>query len=171
VVCRLLLAAATLPTGLTHGSSSKDCATHHCHIRARPVEIGMMAPMDVGETTTLRFQVGDDDTASALGSGALSVLATPRLLAWCEATTCAVVDPHLEETRTSVGTRVRLDHLAASAIGAEIEVTATIAYVDGRLLRFDVVARQVAADSAEHVVGNGEVTRVVVDRERFLAKL
>jgi fluoroacetyl-CoA thioesterase len=128
--------------------------------------------MDLGETTTLRFQVGDDDTAAALGSGSLPVLATPRLLAWCEATSCAVVDRHLEDTRTSVGTRVRLDHLAASPVGAEIEVTATIAYVDGRLLRLDVVARQVvAADSSERVVGNGEVTRVVVDRERFLARL
>jgi fluoroacetyl-CoA thioesterase len=131
----------------------------------------MMIRMDVGETTTLRFQVGDDDTAAALGSGSLPVLATPRLLAWCEATTCAVVDRHVEDTRTSVGTRVRLDHVAASPVGAEIEVSATIAYVDGRLLRFDVVARQVAADSSEHVVGNGEVTRVVVDRERFLARL
>jgi fluoroacetyl-CoA thioesterase len=131
----------------------------------------MMMAMDLGETTTLRFQVGGDDTAAALGSGSLPVLATPRLLAWCEATTCAVVDHHLDDTRTSVGTRARLDHLAASPVGAEIEVTATIAYVDGRLLRFDVVARQVAADSSEHVVGNGEVTRVVVDRERFLARL
>jgi fluoroacetyl-CoA thioesterase len=131
----------------------------------------MMAAMDVGETSTLRFQVSHDDTASALGSGSLPVLATPRLLAWCEATTCAVVDPHLEENRTSVGTRVRLEHVAASGVGAEIEVTASLSYVDGRLLRFDVSAREVTAGSEERVVGHGEVTRAVVDRERFLSRL
>jgi predicted thioesterase len=124
--------------------------------------------MDVGERSTLRFTVSDGDTALALGSGSLPVLATPRLLAWCESTTCAVVDAHLEDTRTSVGTRVRLDHLAASPVGAEVEVTATLAHVDGRLLRFDVAAAHVADDK---VVGHGEVTRVVVDRERFMSRI
>lgn len=124
--------------------------------------------MDVGETSTLRFTVSDGDTARTLGSGSLDVLATPRLLAWCEATACAVVDPHLEDTRTSVSTRVRLDHVAASPVGADIEVTATVSYVDGRLLRLEVAARHLAD---EQVVGHGEVTRVVVDRERFLSRL
>jgi fluoroacetyl-CoA thioesterase len=127
--------------------------------------------MDVGDTSTLRFTVTDGDTARALGSGSLAVLATPRLLAWCEATTCAVVDPRLEDTRTSVGTRVSLEHLAASPVGAEIEVTATLAHVDGRLLRFDVAAHHVAAGSEEQVVGHGEVMRVIVDSDRFLSRL
>lgn len=127
--------------------------------------------MDVGGTSTLRFTVTDGDTAPALGSGSLPVLGTPRLLAWCEAATCAVVDPRLEDTRTSVVTRVSLEHLAASPVGAEIEVTATLAYVDGRLLRFDVAAHQVTVGSEEQVVGHGEVMRVVVDRDRFLSRL
>ena len=38
---------------------------------------------------TLRFTVTDADTAAAVGSGSLPVLGTPRLLAWCEAATCA----------------------------------------------------------------------------------
>ena len=44
---------------------------------------------------SLRFRVSDDDTAAALGSGTLPVLATPRLLAWLEAATCAALDPTL----------------------------------------------------------------------------
>ena len=47
--------------------------------------------MDTPTTATLSFTVTDDDTAAALGSGSLPVLATPRLLAWCEAATCAAV--------------------------------------------------------------------------------
>jgi fluoroacetyl-CoA thioesterase len=118
--------------------------------------------------STLRFTVTDDDTALALGSGSLAVLGTPRLVAWCEAATCAEVQSALGDGETSVGTRVQLEHLAASPVGAELEVTAETAYVDGRLHRFTVAARH-SADGK--VVASGEVTRVVVDAGRFLARI
>jgi fluoroacetyl-CoA thioesterase len=118
--------------------------------------------------TTLRFTVTDDDTAAAMGSGTLPVLATPRLLAWCEAATCAALEPDLPAGRTSVGTRVTLEHLAASAVGREVEVSATPAYADGRRHRFTVLVRHV--DSPK-VIASGEITRVVVDAERFLSRL
>ncbi|WP_244962968.1 thioesterase family protein [Nocardioides dongkuii] len=117
---------------------------------------------------TLRFTVTDEDTAAALGSGSLPVLGTPRMLAWCEAATCAAIEESLSPGATSVGTRVSLEHLAPSTVGQQVEVTASTAYVDGRLHRFTVAARN--AGSAK-VVASGEVTRVVVDAERFLARL
>ncbi|MBA2956649.1 thioesterase [Nocardioides sp. MAH-18] len=116
---------------------------------------------------TLTFTVTDADTAAAVGSGSLPVLGTPRLLAWCEAATCAAIDPTLRHGQTSVGTRVELEHTAASAVGQEVEVTASATYVDGRLHRFTVAARNVGGK----VVGTGEVTRVVVDAERFLSRI
>jgi fluoroacetyl-CoA thioesterase len=121
---------------------------------------------------TLSFTVTDDDTAVAVGSGSLPVLGTPRLLAWCEATTCAAIDPTLDAASTSVGTRVDLEHVGASAIGQEVKVTASASYVDGRLHRFTVAARNVGPDGGDgKLVGTGEITRVVVDRERFLSRL
>ncbi|WP_345519569.1 thioesterase family protein [Nocardioides conyzicola] len=116
---------------------------------------------------TLTFTVADDDTAIAVGSGSLPVLGTPRLLAWCEAATCAAIDPTLPAGSTSVGTRVELEHLAASKVGQEVEVTASATYVDGRLHRFTVAARNIGGK----VVGTGEITRLVVDGERFLGRL
>ncbi|HET8718564.1 MAG TPA: thioesterase [Nocardioidaceae bacterium] len=132
--------------------------------------------MRVGASTRVEFTVTEDDTAAAVGSGSLPVLGTPRLLAWCEAASCAVVDESLPEGRTSVGTRVTLDHLAASPIGERVVVQATVAYVDpapgpqgsARLLRFEVVALR---HGDEKVLAHGEVTRVVVDAERFLTRL
>ncbi len=124
--------------------------------------------MQTGQQATSEFTVTESDTAAALGSGDLPVLGTPRLLAWCEAATCAAVVDGLPAGRTSVGTRVRLDHVGASPVGARVRVVATLAHVDGRLLRFEVVATH--ADDAR-LVGHGEVTRVVVDRERFLSRL
>lgn len=120
-------------------------------------------------TATLTFIVGEDDTAIAVGSGSLPVLGTPRLLAWCEAATCAAIESALPEGGTSVGTRVALEHLAASPVGQQVEVTASSAYVDGRLHRFTVAARHLGGNGK--VVGSGEVTRVVVDAEKFLSRL
>ena len=105
------------------------------------------------------------DTALALGSGDLEVLATPRVLAWLEEATCAALD--LAPEQTSVGTRVDLEHLAASPVGATVTATATVVHTDGRLVRFQVVAQ----DASGPLLATGEVRRVVVDRDRFLARI
>ncbi|HYN66523.1 MAG TPA: hotdog domain-containing protein [Ornithinibacter sp.] len=111
--------------------------------------------------------VAGADTAVALGSGGLPVLATPRLLAWCEAATCRAVEGGLARGSSSVGTSVRLEHLGASAVGERVTVAAELVAVDGRRLRFEVEA----TDAAGVVVGRGTVERVVVDDQRFLAGL
>ncbi len=120
-----------------------------------------------GRTADLSFTVTDADTAVAVGSGDLPVLGTPRLLAWCEAATCASVAADLAEGTTSVGTRVELEHLVASAVGRRVRVAAVLAHVDGRRRRFEVTA---AHDDGE-VVGRGVIERVVVDVERFLGRV
>lgn len=117
------------------------------------------------ETASVTHTVTSADTASALGSGDLEVLGTPRVLAWCEEATCAALD--LSPAQTSVGTRIDLEHLAASPIGAQVTATATVIYSDGRLVRFQVVAQ----DADGTLLATGEVRRVVVDRERFLARI
>lgn len=120
------------------------------------------------EDATVGFTVTDLDTAVTVGSGSLPVLGTPRLLAWCEAATCAALEPLLAPGTTSVGTVVSLQHLAASAVGQRVEVTASPLSVEGRRHRFAVVARHRARGE---VVATGEVTRVVVDVQRFLERV
>jgi len=124
--------------------------------------------METGRSATLQFTVTDDDTARAVGSGDLPVLGTPRLLAWFEAATCAALAGGLEPDQTSVGTRITLEHLAASPVGAEVEVQADLGHVDGRLVRFTVAASHLTDGK---VVATGEVTRVLVDTDRFLARV
>ena len=115
----------------------------------------------------LTFTVTEADTAAAQGSGSLQVLATPRLLAWCEAATCAALEPVIGEGRTSVGTRMELQHSAASPVGADVIVTADPSYSDGRLHRLRVSGRHTDGK----LVATGEVTRVVVDTDRFMGRL
>jgi predicted thioesterase len=114
--------------------------------------------------------VTDADTAEAMGSGNVPVLATPRLLALAEAATVAAVAPHRADGQTTVGTAASLEHRTASPVGAVVVVEAELTEVDGRRLVFDFIAR--AGDVEDDVVvGAGTVERVVLDRARFLARV
>jgi fluoroacetyl-CoA thioesterase len=131
----------------------------------------MSAAPSLGDSATLAFTVTQADTAIALGSGDVPVLATPRVLAWLEAATVAALAPSLTSDATSVGTRVEVEHVAATPVGAQVVVTAAVSYVDGRLVRFEVAAEPVGADGSRTVAATGRITRVVVDRQRFLDRL
>jgi fluoroacetyl-CoA thioesterase len=128
------------------------------------------AGLAVGLRATVRAVVTDADTATAMGSGDVPVLSTPRLLALAEAASFAAVAPQLAGAATTVGTSVSLEHRRASPLGAEIVVEAELTEVDGSRLVFSFIAR--VADTDEDVVlGAGTVERVVVDRARFLARI
>jgi predicted thioesterase len=135
---------------------------------------------------TLVRTVTVDDTAIALGSGDVPVLATPRLLAWMEAATVAAAADRLDPSSTSVGIEVTMRHRRASAVGSAVEVEVTGISEQDRGLAFDVVAREVPAPDADAdgpdgadlsaepagpVIATARVVRAVVDRSAFLARL
>ncbi|MFN8169808.1 MAG: hypothetical protein U0S36_13635 [Candidatus Nanopelagicales bacterium] len=130
-----------------------------------------MPAIEVGMSAALSFVVSDDDTALALGSGDVPLQATPRAVAWLEAATVEAVAPALDASHTTVGSRVDVEHSAATAVGATVVARASVGYVDGRLVRFEVALEEADADGASRIVMSGQVTRVVVDRERFLSRL
>jgi predicted thioesterase len=135
---------------------------------------------------TLLRTVTDEDTAIALGSGDVPVLATPRLLAWMEAATVAAAADRLDPSSTSVGIEVTMRHRRASAVGSTVEVEVTGISEQDRGLAFEVVAREVpgpdadadgrdgadlSAEPAGPVIATARVVRAVVDRSAFLARL
>lgn len=123
--------------------------------------------LEVGLQAALVHTVTEGDTAAAVGSGDLPVLATPRLLGLCEAACVgAMALAELDATATTVGTRVDLQHLHATPVGETVHAAARLDHVDGRLLRFEVIV----ADDADRVVARAVLTRVIVDRERFLTR-
>ena len=113
----------------------------------------------------VRLTVTDADTARALGSGAVDVLGTPRVVALVEEASCKALENHLEPGTTSVGMRVRVDHLLPTPVGAEVVAEAVLERIEGRRLTFTV-----SASDERGLVAAGKVTRVVVDVERFMNK-
>lgn len=120
-------------------------------------------PPRPGSAAEIDLSVTDADTAIALRSGSVPVLATPRLVALFEEVSVAAIDGQLERGQTTVGMRVQIDHLAPTAVGSVITAEAVLDRVEGRRLTFTV-----SAHDAGGLVGAGKVTRVVVDTERFL---
>jgi predicted thioesterase len=115
----------------------------------------------------MRHEVTDADTATAMGSGDVPVLATPRLIAWLEAATVRAAAPFTGAGETTVGTEVRVRHLRATRVGGRVEVSAEpVPAAAPRRLTFVVRA----VDGSGRLVATGEIDRAVVDRQRFLAR-
>jgi predicted thioesterase len=114
---------------------------------------------------TAELVVTADDTAQALATGDVPVLATPRVVGLAEEASIRAIDGELADGTTSVGYRVQLDHLAPTAIGGRVRAEATVEAVEGRRLTF-----RVSVSDGHGLVAAGRLTRVVVERERFLEK-
>lgn len=112
-------------------------------------------------------EVGEDNTAVAVGSGSLEVFGTPCMIALMEKATVNAVAPFLENDETTVGTQINVSHCKASAVGAVITARAELSEVQGRKLVFDVSA----VDDKSDVIGEGRIERFVVFAERFMSKL
>ena len=122
------------------------------------------AAMDIGTTGVVRFTCDPSSTAMALGSGDVPVLGTPKVVALAEEAAVAALADTLDQGRTSVGTAIHLDHLAPTRVGSTVEATASVVSVHGRTVDFTVLVVE-----GSTVVATGSHTRVIVDRERFLA--
>jgi len=122
-------------------------------------------PLRPGLSATASMTVTDDDTAIALRSGDVPVLATPRVVCLAEEATVRAVAGELGERETTVGYRVQLDHLAPTAVGGQVDAEATLENVESRRLTF-----RVSVSDGRGLVAAGRITRVVVERDRFLEK-
>ncbi|MDF1595388.1 MAG: hotdog domain-containing protein [Acidimicrobiia bacterium] len=110
--------------------------------------------------------VAEADTAIALGSGSVPVLATPRLVAWLEAAAVAALACAIPDGSTTVGTHIDLRHTAPTAVGRQVDVVATVSSVEGRTIAFELQAQD-----GGKPIASGLHLRVIVDAERFLNSL
>lgn len=115
-----------------------------------------------GEAST---EVVFENTAAAVGSGALPVFATPSMLALMEKAALDSVQPFLEKGQGTVGTRLDVSHLAATPIGMRVRAESELMGIDRRKLTF-----RVRAWAGEELIGEGSHQRFIVDSERFLAR-
>lgn len=121
--------------------------------------------VETGIRGTASLVVGAPDTASALRSGDVDVLGTPRLIALCEEATMAALANELAPEVASIGMRIRVDHLQPTPVGASVTAEAVLDKIDGRRLTFTV-----SVSDSGGLVAAGKITRALVERETFLDK-
>jgi predicted thioesterase len=118
-----------------------------------------------GLTASVTLVVAEADTALALGSGDVPVLGTPRLIALAEQASIEAIAEDLPDGRTTVGYQVQLAHLTPTAVGGTVVAEATLEQVEGRRLTF-----RVSVNDTRGLVAAGRITRVIVERARFLER-
>lgn len=121
--------------------------------------------LETGLTHTCTERVTDANTAAALGSGMLPVYATPAMILLIESTAAALAAPHLEEGSTTVGTKLDVEHVAATPVGMDVTATAKLVEIDRRRLVFEVEVTDKAG-----IIGRGKHERFIVASDKFMAK-
>ena len=121
--------------------------------------------MELGIKGLAEVDVVRENTAAAVGSGALEVFSTPSMVALMEKAALSSVQPYLDEGQGTVGTRLEISHLAASPIGAHITAESVLVEIDRRMLTFEVKAY---ADG--ELIGEGRHQRCIIMNERFMEK-
>lgn len=126
-----------------------------------------MDRIEIGATGRFELVVEAQHLASNFKDTLLPpVLATPVMVMIMENAALNAIRPFLEPGESAVGTRVAVDHLAATPIGQLVVGEATVTKVDGRHISFAVTAR----DEVDEI-GRGTHERLVIDIARFTEKL
>jgi predicted thioesterase len=120
----------------------------------------------VGQEGSLEQVVRPEHGADRFQNAGVTVLATPVLCHWFESAAVRAIARQLESGEATVGTRLRIEHLKATPVGMQVRVTARVVAVDGRRVEFEVSA----VDDVEPIA-RGTHERVVIDLERFLARV
>jgi len=125
-----------------------------------------LSKLTLGLKGHAQIRVGEEQTAPRVGSGRVRVLATPVMINMMEAAALDAIENLLPPGHQSLGTHLDVGHYAATPVGMTLRATAEVTMIDGRNITFRVEG----FDDKERV-GDGTHTRVVVNVERFDARI
>ncbi len=94
------------------------------------------------------------------------MLATPIMVMLMEEAALTAIEGLLPDGYQSVGTRLDINHVAATPVGMRVTATAEVISVDRRKVTF-----KVRADDEHEQIGEGQHDRVIVELQKFDAKI
>lgn len=122
--------------------------------------------IEVGLKAKATQEVTPELTATHIGSGSLTVYATPAMASLVEHTCASMIGKLLPEGQTSVGVEIHLRHLAPTPVNNVVEIRAEVVSVDKNLISFSAQIY----DEVE-LVGEAEHLRAVIEEARFLKRV
>lgn len=121
--------------------------------------------MEKGIKFSIERTVTPEMTARVMGSGTLDVFATPAMIALIEETAWKSVSNHLDDGQATVGTNLKIEHIAPTPVGMKVTCNTELIEVDSRRLVFNV---SVSDDKGE--VGRGTHERFIINEKKFQLK-
>lgn len=125
-----------------------------------------MSGIEAGAQFEDSVTVEERHSAHAYGNYGVHVTATPALIGMIEVACAKYIHLHIGEGKTTVGTKVNVEHLAAAPIGVDVSVSVRVLETDGRRVGFEAEARW-----GDTLLMRGSHQRAIVDLERFMASL
>ena len=117
-------------------------------------------------TSITHVTVEPKDTVGALDPSMPQVASTPYLVTVAEFTCARLVKDQLEPGQITVGTRVVIDHLGASKVGAQLVVKAALVNREKNRFRFSV-----EIEDGPRLVAKVEHERAAVSLEKIMKAL
>jgi fluoroacetyl-CoA thioesterase len=117
-------------------------------------------------SSVTRVTVGPKDTVGALDLSMPQVAATPYLVTIAEFACANLVKGLLEPGQITVGTRVVIDHLGASKVGAELVIKSALVKREKNRFRFAV-----EIEDGARIVAKIEHERAAVSLEKIMKAL
>lgn len=121
--------------------------------------------IQIGKKVTKTDIVTADKLACNVGSGSVAVYATPMVIALIEGAAAELAQEIVPGGCTTVGTKISVEHLSATAEGAEVYATAQLVECDGRKFEFVVEAYDNAG-----MIAKGTHQRFSVKADKFISK-
>ncbi|TCD46444.1 diaminopimelate epimerase [Streptococcus sp. X16XC17] len=112
------------------------------------------------------FETKAEHSAHAVGSGNLNVLSTPMLTAFIENAAFTFAQENLDDSKTTVGSEIALQHLVPSSIGQDVTVAIIALKEEGHKYDF-----RLEAFCGGALIAKGVHTRVRVNKDSFMEKL
>lgn len=128
----------------------------------------MKATLLPGLRHTAKFEVSRDRTIDFMGEKA-RVYATPMLVRDVEIACRELLLRHLDPGEDSVGTRIELDHLAATLMNMPVELDVELTEVKGRAVTFKVEGRD-SVDTICRATHQRFIVDVASTEKRLAAK-
>jgi predicted thioesterase len=133
---------------------------------AKGQEEKRMSDIEVGLKGIKEMVVERQDLASVMGNVGAEVLSTHRVVLLMELAARKTIEDRLPEGMMTVGTFIRIQHLAAAPLGSKVRAEARLKRIEGRRLVFDVAVFDETEKLAE-----GENEQLIVSVDKFLSKI
>ena len=122
--------------------------------------------LKVGRILDVEWVAGPQHSAENFGNPGVPVFATPAVVWLLDSLAHQVIVPTLDKDQGTLGTKIDIEHLAATPIGLKVRARAEVVQIDGKR----VLVKVEAHDEAE-MIARGTIERYITNSiPRFLER-